>query len=88
MLTVSEVGDTLMVALKCDVNGACYGVFPDCPLMDLPNPNTVVFYAYALLGQSVGHRLGLEVITPFHLVMVAILTLLVLHFMARLLGFL
>ena len=76
-----------MVALRRDVNGSCYGVFPDCPLMDIPNSNTPIFYAYAILGQSIGHKLGLEVITPLHLALVALFALFVIPLIVKLLGF-
>ena len=81
------MGNALMVALKRDLNGACYGVFPDCPLMDIPNSNTAIFFAYAVLGQYVGQKFGLEVITPFHLTVVAILALMLFIFLGRLFGF-
>lgn len=75
-----------MVALERDVNGACYGVFPECPLMDLPNANGPIFYAYAFLGQTVGQKLGLDVIGPKHLAITLALLLLFLILLANFVG--
>ena len=52
------------MALKLDVNGACYGIMPDCPLLDFPNANTPLFYTYVALGQSLGRLTGRKVIGP------------------------
>lgn len=85
---MQDVGNAFVVALKRDVNGACYGVFPDCPLMDFPNSNTPLFYAYALLGQKLFQRMGLEVIGPIHLGIVAVFMLLLVLCLGKLIGIL
>ena len=87
-MTVSEVGDALMVSLKRDVNGACYGVFPSCPLMDLPNGNVALFYAYGILGRTIGNRLNLEVIGPIHLAAALMVILMFVIFLAKVFGIL
>ena len=51
MLRVEEVGAALMPSLRRDVSGACYGVFPDAPLMLVPDPNQPAFGAYILAGK-------------------------------------
>ena len=38
MLIVEEVGDALINALKKDVDGAIYLVFPDMPILEVPDP--------------------------------------------------
>ena len=38
MLIVEEVGDALINALKKDVDGAVYLVFPDMPILEVPDP--------------------------------------------------
>ena len=83
---MSDVGNALMLALRKDVNGACYGVFPDCPVMDLPNGNTPIFYGYAFLGQTLGKRLGLEVIGPIQLGVAVVAVFVGLHILAYILA--
>ena len=53
-LTVNEVGNAFDLVLDRDVSGGAYGVFPDAPLMDLPNPNAPVFFAFAVVGKMLG----------------------------------
>ncbi len=52
VLTVSEVGSALMTALRRDSNGACYGIFPDAPLMDIPEPNQATFGAFVVAAKA------------------------------------
>ena len=85
---MSDVGKSLMVALEKDVNGACYGVFPNCPLMDIPNANAPLFYAYVIFGRTIGRTLGMDVIGPRHLALVLIFVMCLLIFVAKLFGIL
>ncbi|TRY67484.1 hypothetical protein TCAL_09239 [Tigriopus californicus] len=43
VLTVEEVGKSLLTALEKDKDGACYLIFPDVPLIDFPNCNENLF---------------------------------------------
>ena len=85
---MAEVGEALMISLKRDVDGSCYGVFPNCPLMDLPNSNTAIFYAYAFLGKTFGSALNMEVIGPMHLGIAVIVCLLIFALLTKVLGLL
>jgi NAD(P)-dependent dehydrogenase (short-subunit alcohol dehydrogenase family) len=49
--SVSEIGDYFDLALKLDSNGACYGLMPDFPMLDIPNANKIVFVTYGLIGK-------------------------------------
>ncbi len=51
VLKVEEVGSALMTSLKADRNGRCYGIFPDAPLMEIPEPNLPVFGAFVLAAK-------------------------------------
>lgn len=59
-MTVSEVGDAFMEALRLDSSGACYAVLPDCPIFDYRNPNFYLFFAMATFGKTVGRALSLR----------------------------
>ena len=39
--------------LRLDKNGACYGIFPDSPLLELPNLNKGLFAAMVVAGKVV-----------------------------------
>lgn len=53
VLEVPEVGEKFMEALKLDKAGACYVVFPDCPLLDFPNVNFPLMAAMIAFGQLI-----------------------------------
>ena len=44
VLTVEEVGDSLIQSLKLDKNGAVYVIFPDVPLIEFTNIRNHFFY--------------------------------------------
>ena len=50
VLQVPEVGAAMVEALKADKQGSVYAIIPDVPIMDLPSPNQVMFYAYVAVG--------------------------------------
>ena len=59
-LTVAEVGDAFVEALKLDKSGACYTVFPDCPMVDYPNPNFQILFSMLIFGRKILQPLGIK----------------------------
>jgi len=47
----SEVGKALLDAIRMDSNGAIIPIFPDAPIMALPNLNSIVLVALPTLGK-------------------------------------
>ena len=55
-----EVADKFMQCLKLDKSGACYVVFPDCPLIDFPNVGYFWVFAMISFGQNILQPLNLK----------------------------
>ncbi len=70
-LQVSEVGDAFECALRHDKNAAVLGLYPDAPLMNLPNAIDAMFAANVVVGKFF-HKLNLFQETPMGLIHVAI----------------
>ena len=51
MLVVEEVGDAFMKSLKKDVDGAIYLVFPDMPILEVPDPAYWFILSLFIAGQ-------------------------------------
>ena len=49
-----------MEALKLDVTGACYTVYPDCPIFDFRNANFGLIFALIAFNTYVCRPLGLN----------------------------
>ena len=60
LLEVPEVADKFMQCLKLDKSGACYVVFPDCPLIDFPNVSYFWVFAMISFGQNILQPLNLK----------------------------
>ena len=67
LLTVTEVGAGLMKSLQYDQDGACYIVFPDCPLIDYPINQTLEFIGVVLIAKRISGHFGVELFTYKHL---------------------
>ena len=67
LLTVTEVGAGLMKSLQYDQDGACYIVFPDCPLIDFPINQTLEFIGVVLIAKRIAGHFGVELFTYKHL---------------------
>ena len=60
-LKISEVGDCFVEALKLDRSGACYSVFPDCPMVDFPNVNFYILFPMIMYGRKFLQPFGIKV---------------------------
>lgn len=49
-----------MEALQLNVSGACYAVFPDCPIFDHPNPNIYLLFVKKFFGKNICRYLGMK----------------------------
>ena len=67
LLNVTEVGAGLMKLLQYDQDGACYIVFPDCPLIDYPINQTLEFIGVVLIAKRISGHFGVELFTYKHL---------------------
>ena len=50
-----------MEVLKQDKSGACYVIFPDCPLIDFPNVNYFWVFSMIAFGQNIARPLRLNI---------------------------
>jgi len=62
MLTMDEVSDMLAHTLKKDVDGACYFVYPDLPIIETPDPGPPLILSLMAVGK-VGNALGKDSLT-------------------------
>ena len=74
LLTVTEVGAGLMKSLQYDQDGACYIVFPDCPLIDYPINQTLEFIGVVLIAKRIAGHFGVELFTYKHLWAILLVT--------------
>ena len=74
-LDVIQVGHALDHSLKLDINGACYAVYPDCPVFRVPNMTPKFAIAMIGFGQQVAAPLGIEDFTLKHLFALALVVL-------------
>ena len=59
MLVVEEVGEALIHSLKRDADGACYMIFPDMPIFEVPDPAHPFILCLFAVGK-VANALGRE----------------------------
>ena len=53
-LTLEEVGEAMMHSMKKDVNGACYFIFPDLPVIDVPDVGLIGTAIHVIVGKVAG----------------------------------
>jgi len=70
LLNVHEVGQGLMKSLEYDKDGACYIIFPDCPLIDYPINQTLEFIGIVMIAKRIAGHLGVELFTFKHLLVI------------------
>ena len=70
LLNVHEVGHGLIKSLEYDKDGACYVIFPDCPLIDYPVNQTLEFIGIVLLAKRIAGHCGVELFTLKHLLVI------------------
>ena len=49
-----------MKALECDKSGACYIIFPDCPILEFPELNFFWAFAMIFFGRLVAKPLNFQ----------------------------
>ena len=54
------MGDKFLEALRLDKSGACYLIFPDCPLIDFPEVNFVWAFSMIAFGRFIARPLRLR----------------------------
>lgn len=74
LLTVTEVGAGLMKSLQYDQDGACYIIFPDCPLIDYPINQTLEFISVVLIAKRIAGHFRVELFTYKHLLAILLIT--------------
>ena len=52
-LTFEEVGAAMMHSMKKDVNGACYFIFPDLPIIEVPDTGVIHMNILVMVGKVV-----------------------------------
>ena len=58
-LTLEEVGEAMMHSMKKDVSGACYFIFPDLPVIAVPDTGVIGTTIYVMVGK-VAAALGMR----------------------------
>ena len=85
---VNEVGHGLVKSLEYDKDGACYIIFPDCPLIDYPINQTLEFIGIVLIAKRIASHFGVELFTYKHLLgILLIMLILAYHVFLFLLSF-
>ena len=52
-LKFEEVGAAMMHSLKRDINGACYFIFPDIPIIEVPDTGVIHMTILVMVGKVV-----------------------------------
>ena len=52
-LTFEEVGAAMMHSMKKDVNGACYFIYPDIPIIEVPDTGVIHVTVLIMVGKFV-----------------------------------
>ena len=50
-LTLQEVGNALMHSLQKDIDGACYFIYPDLPIIEVPHKNEIQMHILFIVGK-------------------------------------
>ena len=91
LLTVQEVGDSFIEALKLDVTGACYIVFPDCPMFNFHNLNVFLIAVLIAINGYICKPLGISAAVTypdlFKGIFYVVCTLLILFILVSMIGF-
>ena len=74
ILTKQEVGEAMIQSLRRDKTGAVYVIFPDCALIEYPQFHNASF-AVTVLIAKLATRLGLEVMSPWQFLALALVVL-------------
>lgn len=73
LLNVHEVGQALVKSLEYDQDGACYVIFPDCPLIEYPINQTLEFIGVVLIAKRIAGHFGVELFTYKHLLAILLI---------------
>ena len=85
--TFFQVGHALEHSLKLDRNGACYIVYPDCPIFCAPNATPGCFKAMIAVGQHIAGPLGIEDFTFKHVIALVLVMIMLFYFLMRIIIF-
>ena len=58
-LTLQEVGKALMHSLQKDIDGACYFIYPDSPIIEVPDKSVIQRHVLFIVGK-VGAAIGMK----------------------------
>ena len=81
LVTADEVAEAAMESLRLDRTGACYVIFPDAPLIEMPHMGNGIFVFAAFLARVFGALLGVKVFRSYLFYIFAVWFLLVLFYL-------
>ena len=58
-LTLQEVGNALMHSLQKDIDGACYFIYPDLPIIEVPDKSVIQMHILIIVGK-IATALGIK----------------------------
>ena len=68
-------------SLKLDINGACYVVYPDCPVFRAPDATPLSIGAMVGFGQHIAGPLNIEDFSFKHVTIFAVMLMLLAYFL-------